>query len=202
MLCSFNFTEGVMAHVPSLLCKTENISVFFILCVSLVLKLLKMAVGMRALLDTVMQALPQVHLHRILWILLPSFLTLREFHILTQNSRSVSFSVTYSSVLGHQIFPRTFHSTLKTLICVISPLQGSGEVRVVWGLFWTVVGGFASDGVGKLEQLLQCLGWGKKKKTQIFLLLAFFDTTSVCQSDTESCFGLISSWSLSKVFYN
>lgn len=31
------------------------------MCVSAVLKLLKMAVGMRALLDTVMQALPQVH---------------------------------------------------------------------------------------------------------------------------------------------
>lgn len=33
---------------------------FYNLCCSAVLKLLKMATGMRALLDTVMQALPQV----------------------------------------------------------------------------------------------------------------------------------------------
>lgn len=68
-MCPFIFTKGMMAQVPVLLCKTEkNLSIgktlsYFLdvyLCVPTVLKLLKMAVGMRALLDTVMQALPQV----------------------------------------------------------------------------------------------------------------------------------------------
>lgn len=42
--------------------KLAGFSLF--LCPSAVLKLLKMAKGMRALLDTVMQALPQVKRHR------------------------------------------------------------------------------------------------------------------------------------------
>lgn len=62
MLCPFSSTAGLLCYVRLKNHKIGEMLFFHSVClrVPTVLKLLKMAVGMRALLDTVMQALPQV----------------------------------------------------------------------------------------------------------------------------------------------
>lgn len=129
------------------------ISLMFCLCFPTVLKLLKMAVGMRALLDTVMQALPQVYRqllnniprsHSLFPFLPHLYIPLWFFSLPNTSHRSCPQIYIPEAFLFWSIvfcfralfFPMSFLPSLEPLICITSRLT-RGEVMQLLVFVWS-----------------------------------------------------------------